>query len=275
MVVVQTPTIRIGVVNFLNATPLIEGISTVDGFELVPKVPSALIACLERSEVDVALASSIDYQRSLIDLGILPVGVLSSDGESLTVQLYSRVPFENVTEVHCDSDSHTSIALLQIVLKNKYGIAPNLVPSDIRSINECNSDWPDAVLIIGDKVVTSNYSSEYSYRLDLGLAWKEQTGLPFVFATWFARLDLPESQVAKVSILLQRQLAFNEQRIEQVISVSAPKRGWNTSQAFEYVTKHIKYRFTDEHKESLELFYSMAKTCGVIKEVRPLQLLGS
>ena len=41
MVVVQTPTIRIGVVNFLNATPLIEGISTVDGFELVPKVPSA------------------------------------------------------------------------------------------------------------------------------------------------------------------------------------------------------------------------------------------
>ena len=80
MEAVQDQTIRVGVVNFLNATPLIEGMSAVEGIELVPKVPSDLIGCLERGEVDFALASSIDYQRSSIDLGILPYGVLSSDG---------------------------------------------------------------------------------------------------------------------------------------------------------------------------------------------------
>ena len=126
MTAVQDQTIRIGVVNFLNATPLIEGMNAVEGIELVPKVPSDLIGCLERGEVDFALASSIDYQSKFIDLGILPVWVLSSDGDSLTVQLCSRIPFQNVTKVHCDSDSHTSIALLQIILKNKFDISPKL-----------------------------------------------------------------------------------------------------------------------------------------------------
>ena len=63
--VIKEECIRLGVVNFLNATPLIEGLEGVDDVELVPRVPSDLIGCLERREVDIALASSIDYQKSV------------------------------------------------------------------------------------------------------------------------------------------------------------------------------------------------------------------
>jgi chorismate dehydratase len=273
MVSVQERLINVGVVNFLNAVPLIQGVSSVEGFALVPRVPSALITCLESGEVDVALASSIDYQRSSTELGILPVGVLSSDGDSLTVQLCSRVPFEDVTKVHCDADSHTSIALLQIILKDMFGIVPELISTEIHSLHACNAEWPDTVLIIGDKVVTSNCSKEYEYRLDLGQAWKKQTGLPFVFATWFARSDIEQSKINRTSMLLLRQLKFNQHRIEQIVSLASSSRGWNTSHALEYVTKHINYRFTDAHKDSLELFYSKAYACGVLEKVRPLLFL--
>lgn len=275
MTSLETAEIRIGVVPFLNAAPLIDGISSIEGIELIPKVPSELIATLERGEVDVALASSIDYQRSSVELGILPVGVLSSDGHTMTVQLCSRCPIQDVHKVYCDSDSHTSVALLQIVLKNLYGATPEIVPTNFREMGECDSDWPDTVLLIGDKVITSHYESQYAHTLDLGHAWKEQTGLPFVFATWLCRRDFPTAQIRKLSMALQRQLAFNQHRIEQIVSSHAPKRGWDTSIATDYVTKHIQYRFKDVHVESLNLFYSLAMSVGILQIAHPIRLMES
>lgn len=275
MSVQQVPVIRIGVVPFLNATPLIEGISSIEGIELIHKVPSELVACLERNEVDIALASSIDYQKSSLELGILPVGVLSSDGNSLTVQLCSRVPFQKVTRVYCDSDSHTSVALLQIILNNLHDVTLEIVPTDFRLMGECDSSWPETVLLIGDKVVTSQYEIQYPFALDLGQAWKKQTGLPFVFATWLCRLDLPKSKIHTLSMVFQRQLLFNQQRMEQVVCSHAPSRGWDTSGAIEYVNQNMYYRFEDRHLKSLELFYNLAHSIGILQEVRQLQLLSS
>ena len=271
--VIKEECIRLGVVNFLNATPLIEGLEGVDDVELVPRVPSDLIGCLERREVDIALASSIDYQKSDVDLGILPVGVLSSDGNSLTVQLCSRIPFQNVTSVYCDSDSHTSVALLQLVIDHKYGNAIEIVPTDLRSLQKCNHDWPETVLIIGDKVVTSHCQKEYTYTLDLGEAWKEQTGLPFVFAMWQGLTSCSKSKIETVSMLLHGQRLLNKQRIEQVVSANATSCGWEPAVALQYVTSNMCYDFTESHQQSLELFYSLAKAAQITENNRPVQIL--
>ena len=177
-------------VKFLNTVPLIDGLEMMDGISLIPMVPSALIGCLEEDSVDLALASSIDYQISTTDLRILHTGLLSSDGHTLTVRLCSRIPIETVKEVHCDTDSHTSVALLQIVMKDLYDIDITVVPTEIRNLSVDKSDWPEAVLMIGDKVVSTTNKIEFPFELDLGEAWKEQTGLPFVFAVWMGRVDL-------------------------------------------------------------------------------------
>ena len=270
----QPQELRLGVVNFLNATPLIDGIASLKGVKLIPKVPSELIGCLERNEVDIALASSIDYQRSKKQLKVLPVGVLSSDGETLTVKLCSKRPFEDIKEVHCDVDSHTSIALMQIVLQTKYGVTPKVVACDVRALNSNQEDWPDSVLMIGDKVVTSSTEDVFEYALDLGYEWQEQTGLPFVFATWFGTSDVSCELVRKARIVLDRQRRCNTNRIEQVVSAHAPIRGWDLDTAHRYLTEHIQYTFTDAHKEALELFYTLAHSIGAIEEVRPLRFFG-
>jgi len=271
---VQQQKLRLGVVNFLNATPLIEGISPIEGIELVPKVPSELIGCLERDEVDIALSSSIDYQRSKKQLSILPVGVLSSEGETLTVRLCSTEPFDTISEVHCDTDSHTSIALLLIILKNLYGIVPKTIPCDFHSLFASSERYPKSVLMIGDKVVTGASEDMFPYQLDLGLAWYEQTGLPFVFATWLGRETIETSLVQRAQMVLNRQLLRNINRIEQVVSEYAPERGWDVDVAFRYLTEHIQYLFSDAHRQSLELFYELAVSVGALETVKPLRFYG-
>ena len=263
--------LRLGVVDFLNTTPLISGMEHVDEVEFIRKVPSELIGCLERREVDIAIASSIDYQRSKADLRILPVGVLSSEGETLTVQLCSNVPFEQITEVHCDTDSHTSIILLQIILKHKYGIAPKIIPSDIRSLFISGDEWPESVLIIGDKVITSARDTTQPYCLDLGQAWADQTGLPFVFATWFGPENLEPHLVNRARLILDRQRRYNEQRIEQVVSRHAGDRGWSPEIAFQYLTHHMQYSFTQQHSKSLSLFFKLAASLSLINTPRSVQ----
>ena len=268
---VKQEILRLGVVNFLNATPLIDGIETTQGINLIQKVPSELVGCLERDEVDFALASSIDYQKSNKDFAILPVGVLSSDGETLTVRLCSRIPFEKITEVHCDIDSHTSIALLQIVLYKTFGIRPKIISCDVKSLDNNNLKWPDTVLMIGDKVVTSSLETKYPIQLDLGEAWFSQTGLPFVFAMWFGNVGLSNALVNRAFIVLDRQRRCNATRLEQVVSENAQSRGWDVVLAFRYVTEHIQYAFTESHKKSLDLFYELSMSLGIIDEVVPLR----
>ena len=269
--VTEQQDIRLGVVNFLNTAPLISGLERVEGIEFVHTVPSSLIGCLERNEVDLALASSIDYQRSTVELRILPVGVLSSEGETLTVRLCSRRPFEEIEEVYCDTDSHTSIVLLQIVLKQKYGITPKITPINFRSLLENSDDWPETVLIIGDKVVTNEHEPVCTNSLDLGQAWMDQTGLPFVFATWLGPKNLDKKLVNRARIMLDRERRHNAQRVEQIVSTHAIDRGWVPEVAFQYLTNHMQYTFTKDHGESLDLFFELAASFSLIDTVRPVR----
>ena len=260
----------LGVVNFMNTTPLIYGLELNQGIELVPKVPSELINLVEQGEVDFALSSSIDYQQSSCDVSVLPVSALSSDGETLTVKVCSRVPLQDITEVHCDTDSHTSIVLLQIILQKQYGNSIKVMPKDLRSMIARNEDLPEAVLMIGDKVVTSDLTSSHPYEADLGAAWKELTGLPFVFAVWLGQSDLLSHKAKQAATAIDRQLRCNAQRIEQVVAKNAASRGWESNLALAYVTKHMDYSWTNEHEESLELFYKYAYELGLIEQNKPL-----
>src|SRR5439155_1001911 len=48
-----------------------------------------------------------------------------------------------------------------------------------------------AGVVIGDRALEQRLTSPYIY--DLAEAWRNFTGLPFVFAAWIANKELPES----------------------------------------------------------------------------------
>lgn len=266
---------RLGVVSFINTLPLIDGLENLASIELHHSVPSLLLDQLLAGETDLALCSSIDYQRSPMPLQILPVGLLGCDGPTLTVRLYSSRPIDQIKRIFCDTDSHTSIALLRILLKEHYDKEPKLVPYDAREHVAGNRllEWPEAMLLIGDKVVTDSPPAvRYPYQLDLGAAWTEHTGLPFVFAVWMARTDASPELLRLAAMTLDHQRRHNRERIDGMIHRRARPRHWPIDLAADYLKRHITHEWTDRRREGLELFYDKAHQHGLIDERRAVTL---
>ncbi len=274
-VTARTPRPRVGIVSFLNTLPLVYGLEKLTGLDCRPSVPSLLVGRLLAGEVDIALCSSIDYQRAPEPLVTVPVGMLGCDGPTLTVRLYAKTPLHRVERVFCDTDSHTSITLMRIMLRERYGTRPEIVDYDAREHMAQNRpvDGPEAILLIGDKVVTdAPPAGRYPHQLDLGAAWADETRLPFVFAIWLARRTPDGAGVRLAAAVLDRQRRYNRQRLDTIIHRCAPPRRWPKHLAARYLKHNLRYVFTDRSREGLTLFYEKALAHGFIREVRPVEV---
>jgi chorismate dehydratase len=267
----------VAAVSYLNTLPLIEGVAKLDRVRLHLTAPADLIGLLEDGTVDVALASSIDYQRSTEELGLLPCGVIASDGPTFTVRVFSREPIESVRTVHADVESHTSVTLLRVLMKRLHGVDVEIEPftAPAEGAGGAESDWPPAVLLIGDKVVSgAPPAAVYPHQLDLGDAWHGLTGLPFVYATWMVRLADAESNpalLAHAGTLLDRQRRHNATRLSWIAATHAARHGWPVETAVKYLTEYLSYGLTERHAAGLERFFEMAGEQGLIDTVRPVR----
>jgi len=262
----------IGCVSYLNAKPLIDGMETHPHTALRLGVPSKLLAQLESGDVDIALCPVIDYHRSAKPLRIVPVGGIGCAGPTLTVRLYSPCPFESITRVLVDSDSHTSVVLLQIILSQRYGVTPQIIPYH-RSTSTQHPPPPhgsSAMLLIGDKVVTDHPpDDQYPHQLDLGEAWHELTGLPFVFATWMTRTD---TQLGNLPAALNDLRLANATQIDRIAAHYATGHGWEPHLAGRYLGQYLQYEIGPAQLQAIERFSTMAHQLGLIERVEPIRL---
>ena len=272
--------LRLGVVSYLNTLPLIDGLDRLEGLELRHSVPSLLIDQLLEGEVDMALCSTVDYQRSPVPLRIVPVGMLGCRGPTLTVRLYSSVPIDRVRRVHVDTDSHTSVELMRVVLAERHGVRPELVPFNARETVAGNRvvEYPESMLLIGDKVVSASpLAVRYPHQLDLGAEWFEHTGLPFVFATWMVRADAVEGpaagRIADLAAILDHQRRHNAERIDAMIHRRAEARGWPRDLAAHYLHDCLVFDFDQRARVGLETFFAKASALGLLERCRPLEIV--
>jgi chorismate dehydratase len=268
--------IRIGCVSFLNARPLIDGLDGHPELAVRYDVPSGLLDDLLTHQVDMALCPVIDFQTAERSLAVVPVGGIGCNGPTLTVRLFSRVPFPEVRRVLVDCDSHTSIMLMRIILRRQFGLAP-----EILSLKPGERSWhassaataPQAMLLIGDKVVTAAPSDEdYPHQLDLGVAWKRMTGRPFVFAVWMA---LPGTNLEGAPATLDAQRRLNAGRIERIVAARAAAAGWPDELARQYLGELLRYAVGPTELEAMQLFWHHAFELGLIPHLRPLVLHGA
>ncbi|RNC82759.1 MAG: hypothetical protein ED559_13605 [Phycisphaera sp.] len=270
-------TLRIGCVSYLNTVPLIEGLDDLKEAELVRAVPSRLIPMLQNNEVDVALVSLIDAARSSVPMSVLPAGMIGSDGPTLTVRLYSQVPIDQISRVHADTDSHTSVVLARLLLAELHGLTPEFIDYDAREQipvirgadldDPASGEWPETLLLIGDKVVTGSPPAvRYPHQLDLGEAWKELTGLPFVYAVWMCRSDRTEDpSVAAASAILDRQRRHNRTRIDAIVSARAPEHRWPVDLARKYIGSCLLYEYDARAQKAAERFIEMCASRGLVE----------
>ncbi len=259
----------IAAVSFLNARPLIEGLDEEPGIRLFTDVPSRLLDTLLEDRASVALCPVIDFQLSPSELSIVPAGAIGSDGPTLTVRVFSRVPMDEVAHVRTDGDSHTSVALLKVVFDEMYQRIPSvdtLVSTDVNG----SASPPQTVLLIGDKVVRNRPNPElYPFELDLGAAWKQITGLPFVFACWVARAG---NDLEDLPGVLVRCRDRNRSRIGEIAASHAPESGWSEHLAIEYLGSILQYDLGPRKFAAIELFWRRCHELGLTDRLRPLRL---
>lgn len=237
--------IKVACVGYTNAWPLTRRLDPAL-FEVVPCVPSVAARLLTEGRVDVGLvpvASLFDGA----DLRVVPGLAIGSDGDVSSVLLVGETPLDRWTEVVLDGESRTSVVLAQVLLRGPLG-RPDLPlrPVDAGT-GAFHAQGTVGAVVIGDAAM--NLPARLTTRVDLGRAWKEWTGLPFVFATWAGRPDLPEEAIAGLRAAAERGLAERE---------SAPEGERR------YLVENIRYALDDRALMGLRRFAAVAQRQGLL-----------
>lgn len=241
-------TLRLGSVSFVNARPLIYGLDAAPDVQLTLDVPANLLDGLRESRFDLALLPVIDYQR-MDGLQLLPAGGIGSDGRTLTVRIFSRTPVGRIRTLACDPDSHTSVALARVVLSRAYDLRPEFV-----ELRRDDGAAHDAQLLIGDKVICEEPPG-YPHQLDLGQAWKDLTGMPFVFAAWMGRAGAIDEMADRT---LRRAKRNGLANVDEIVRQYAVPRGWPAPIAREYLTRYLQFDIDDRQLEAIRTFHRFA-----------------
>jgi chorismate dehydratase len=196
----------------------------------------------------------IDYQR-MPGLRIVPAGGIGCDGPTLTVRIFGQRRIEQTRVLACDPESHTSVALARIILKEHLGLSPEFI--DLRNATAAPGE---ARLLIGDKVVCEEPAG-FEHQLDLGAAWKEMTGLPFVFAVWIAREGV---DLGDLPARLEQAKRAGLADVRDIITRFAIPRGWPAGMALQYLTLYLKFDIGPRQLEAIELFHRKAAGHGLI-----------
>ncbi len=169
-------------VSYLNTKPLLYGLlrSELAGrIALDLQIPSECARRLKSGEAEIGLVP-VAIIPELRQPHIISEYCIGTKGTVRTVCLFSEVPLEEVNTVLLDYHSRTSVELTKILLRDYWGLSPEVQPA--RPGFESEIGGRTAGLVIGDRAI--ELESRFPYIYDLGEAWLVHTGLPFVFAAW-------------------------------------------------------------------------------------------
>ncbi|HCS52071.1 menaquinone biosynthesis protein [Rubinisphaera sp.] len=240
--------VRVGAVSYLNSKPLIEGLgNSLREDQLVLDVPSRLADELSVGKLDVALIPSVEY-FSRSDYKIISDACIATRGPVLSVKLYSRVPLGDIRTLALDEGSRTSVALTRVMLQERYGVIPELIRLPLSATTK--DAKTDAVLLIGDRAIHPP-QEQFVETWDLGEEWVNWTGLPFVFAMWVARKDVPESPLAQ---LLEQSRNRGMKNLQQIATREAKPLGISEETAYNYLKDNLHFQFGSAEWNGLQLF---------------------
>ena len=256
-----TQILRLGVVSYLNAEPLVFGLDREPAVRLERDLPSRVAQRLHAGEVDLGMIPSIEYAFG--EYAIVPGVAIGSRGPVRSVSLFHPGPIERVRRVALDTSSRTSVALTKVLLRERLGRDPEYVPMGPSLPDMLKA--ADAALLIGDPAL---YFEGELPRLDLGEEWARVTGLPFVYAFWAG----PRGVVSPAEV---RRL--QEALRQGVASVGAIAQGYNghgpghAARNESYLRNNIVYGLGDAEAAGLREFYRRAHALGLIPRVPELR----
>jgi len=233
-------------VSYLNTKPLVYGFEQrmmEDQVELLFDYPARTAQMLFTGEIDVGLIPVAELGK-LNEYHIISDYCIGASKPVASVCLFSEVPINEIDEILLDYQSRTSVALLKILLKEYWKIAPSLV--DTTEDFQQYIKGSTAGLVIGDRALVQRQHSPYIY--DLAEAWQKMTSLPFVFAAWVANKQLPVSFIESFN----KATGAGLQHINDIVN-ELDFAAYNMQ---EYYTTNIDYLLDEKKRAAIRLFLS-------------------
>lgn len=248
-------------VSYLNTVPLVWGLlrspdpAVSQVFDLRFALPSDCADQLAAGESDIGILPVIEMARQKLDY-FRGTGI-ACHGPVRSILLISKVPMNRIGTLAADSASRTSVMLARVILAEKYGVEPRLIPrpADLASM----LGEADAALVIGDPALRLDPATLPFETLDLGGEWNSMTGLPMVFAVWSGRKEVIQDPYAHAFVNSCR---FGLEHMDDLVRHEAPLRGVSEELARKYLTGHIVFELGERDYEGLELYLKMALAVG-------------
>lgn len=246
--IIQLDKIRVGIVRYLNTRPLIYGLQQqpfASQITLREEHPARLAELLKQDEIDIGLipvAAIPEFDKYYL-AGEYCIG---TEGEAASVCLFSEVPMTEIKTVYLDYQSRTSVALLKWIMREYWGIHPQIREATDESFRK-KIRGNTAGLVIGDRAFEQRKQSTFFY--DLGSEWKKITGLPFVFAAWVSNKPLSDKFINEFN-------AANAAGLEHIDEIVAA-HPFPLYDLKKYYTLHMNYRLDQRKQEALHFFLNL------------------
>lgn len=242
--------IRTGIVNYLNTKPLIYGLEqppVSDLMVLTGDYPANIARMLKEGTIDLGLIP-VAVIPQLPEYHIVSDYCIGTEGEIASVALFSEVPMLEIEKVYLDYQSRTSVALLKFLMREYWGIYPEIIEASNEDYRE-KIKGTTAGLVIGDRALEQRRISTFIF--DLGSEWKKITGLPFVFAAWVSTRQLPEDFIS----------AFNEgnkaglSHIDEIVAANP----YPVYDLKKYYNLHLSYQLDAAKRQGMQRFLELVE----------------
>ena len=244
--------INVTAVSYLNTKPFLFGLISKnwdENLNIELDIPSKCAEKLMNGEADIGLIP-VAALADNPDLKVISSYCIGSDGPVRTVAIYADQPLEELDTIYLDFHSRTSAALTKVLIREYWKLDIELRPAAPGFMD--NIGGKTGALVIGDRTIEVEKKHKYIY--DLSSAWKDWQGLPFVFAVWVSRIDLPLEFIDQFN----KALALGVKQIDRLVYLLPPmQQDFNVK---EYFTKYISYDLSEAKREAL------VKYLGYVKE---------
>lgn len=241
--------LKLGVVPYLNPLPLYHSLRGHRDIEIIADFPAKLGARLQNGEFDAALLPVADHIRGIGE-GILGDAIVGATRQVRSVLLFCKCEIEKIRSVALDTSSHSSVALIQVLLRDFIEIQPQFrhAPPDLRAMLAQN----DAALLIGDPALVAAQNPGDLHVYDLAALWHRFTGQSFVFAAWIAKPGLENR--AELENLLQTARDEGTSQIAAIVAENPLQTSLPDAVVDDYLRHTIEYRLTPSHQAGLDEF---------------------
>ena len=285
---------RVAAIKFLNPAPLMwdfehpplreELAGRYAIREMMPAQCAQSLALPDSDEAaaDIGLVPIAAYAETP-ELRIIPGCAIASKGAIRSLLLIHKAgsSLNDIKTVAADTSSRATLAYVRILFEKYWRQPVNYVPHPPKlegMLAAC-----DAAVLIGDRALLALEDREareartgqrLSY-IDLGAAWREFTGLPWVSAFWVIRDAIvageADREVVRQDFLRSRDHGLANR--ERLVQEWSPRIAVGTSTIRSYLFENIHYVLDQECIDAIERFYVLAAECEVLPRAPALRFL--